>query len=143
MATILGAVTTSHVPAIGGAIAKGLQQDPYWKAFFEGFPPAQAWLARAKPDVAVVFYNDHGLNFFLDKLPTFAVGVRRSVSLRHLLSHTSGLPPLLNLWTDWPDVAARRAAVLTAPLDRSPGAGFAYSDLGFITAGYLAEAVGG
>ena len=25
-------------------------------------------------DVAVVFYNDHGLNFFLDKMPTFAVG---------------------------------------------------------------------
>ena len=24
--------------------------------------------------MAVVFYNDHGLNFFLDKLPTFAVG---------------------------------------------------------------------
>ncbi len=32
------------------------------------------WLAREKPDVAVVFYNDHGLNFFLDKMPTFAVG---------------------------------------------------------------------
>ena len=27
-----------------------------------------------KPDVAVVFYNDHGLNFFLDKMPTFAIG---------------------------------------------------------------------
>ena len=27
-----------------------------------------------KPDVVVVFYNDHGLNFFLDKMPTFAVG---------------------------------------------------------------------
>ena len=25
-------------------------------------------------DVAVVVYNDHGLNFFLDKLPTFAIG---------------------------------------------------------------------
>jgi protocatechuate 4,5-dioxygenase beta chain len=74
MATIVGAVTTSHVPSIGGAIAKGLQQDPYWKPFFDGFPPVHAWLARAKPDVAVVFYNDHGLNFFLDKLPTFAVG---------------------------------------------------------------------
>ena len=24
--------------------------------------------------MAVVFYNDHGLNFFLDKMPTFAVG---------------------------------------------------------------------
>jgi len=74
MAAILGAVTTSHVPAIGGAIAKGLQQDPYFKPFFDGFPPVHAWLAKAKPDVAVVFYNDHGLNFFLDKLPTFSVG---------------------------------------------------------------------
>jgi protocatechuate 4,5-dioxygenase beta chain len=74
MARILGALTTSHVPAIGGAIAKGLQQEPYWKPFFDGFGPARAWLREEKPDVAVVFYNDHGLNFFLDKMPTFAVG---------------------------------------------------------------------
>ena len=74
-------------------------------------------------------------------LPTFATGHRRSVSLRHLLSHASGLPALLNLWTDWPDVTSRRAAILAAPLARSPGAGFGYSDIGFITAGYLAEAV--
>jgi protocatechuate 4,5-dioxygenase, beta chain len=74
MATVVGAITSSHVPSIGGAIAKGLQQDPYWKPFFDGYPPAQAWLAAAKPDVAVIFYNDHGLNFFLDKMPTFAVG---------------------------------------------------------------------
>ena len=74
MAEIVGAYFTSHVPAIGGAIARGDQQDPYWKPFFDGFPPVQDWLAKAEPDVAVVFYNDHGLNFFLDKLPTFAVG---------------------------------------------------------------------
>ena len=36
--------------------------------------PGARWLAEDKPDVAVVFYNDHGLNFFLDKMPTFAVG---------------------------------------------------------------------
>ena len=53
---------------------KGLQQDPYWKPFFDGFPPVRQWLAEVKPDVVVVFYNDHGLNFFLDKMPTFAVG---------------------------------------------------------------------
>src|SRR6185312_17219849 len=29
---------------------------------------------RVRPDVVVMFYNDHGLNFFLDKMPTFAVG---------------------------------------------------------------------
>jgi DNA-binding MurR/RpiR family transcriptional regulator/CubicO group peptidase (beta-lactamase class C family) len=76
-------------------------------------------------------------------LPTFAVGVRRSVSIRHLLTHTSGLPPLLNLWTDWPDLVERRAAVLGVPLERGAGAGFSYSDLGFICAGWVAEAVTG
>jgi protocatechuate 4,5-dioxygenase beta chain len=66
MAKIIGAVTTSHVPAIGGAIAKGKQQDPYWKPFFDGFAPVRQWLASARPDVVVCFYNDHGLHFFLD-----------------------------------------------------------------------------
>ncbi len=74
MARIIGGLATSHVPAIGGAIARGLQQEPYWKPFFDGFLPVHRWLAEVKPDVAVVFYNDHGLNFFLDKMPTFAVG---------------------------------------------------------------------
>ncbi len=74
MAKIIGGIGCTHVPAIGGAIAKGLQQDPYWKPFFDGFPPAREWLAKTRPDVAVVIYNDHGLNFFLDRMPTFAVG---------------------------------------------------------------------
>jgi protocatechuate 4,5-dioxygenase, beta chain len=74
MATIIGGIGTSHVPAIGKAIAEGRQQEPYWKPFFDGYLEAQAWLERMKPDVAVVIYNDHGLNFFLDKMPTFAVG---------------------------------------------------------------------
>jgi len=74
MATIVGGIATSHVPAIGAAIARGEQQTPYWKPFFDGYRPAQDWLAQARPDIAVVFYNDHGLNFFLDAIPTFAVG---------------------------------------------------------------------
>lgn len=74
MAQIVGAYFTSHVPAIGGAIHRGDEQTPYWKPFFDGFPPVQEWLGKVKPDVAVVFSNDHGLNFFLDSMPTFAVG---------------------------------------------------------------------
>jgi protocatechuate 4,5-dioxygenase, beta chain len=77
MSTVLGGVFTSHVPGIGNAIARGLQQDPYWKPFFDGFGPVHRWLAEKKPDVAVVFYNDHGLNFFLDQMPTFAIGAAR------------------------------------------------------------------
>ena len=74
MATIIGGVATTHVPSIGKAIADKKQNDPYWRPFFKGFDYVHSWLAKEKPDVAVVFYNDHGLNFFLDKLPTFAVG---------------------------------------------------------------------
>ncbi len=74
MAKIVGAVATSHIPAIGKAFARNLQNDPYWKPFFDGYKTVHSWLDAAKPDVAVVIYNDHGLNFFLDKVPTFAVG---------------------------------------------------------------------
>ena len=74
MARIIGGLTSSHIPAVGAAYAKKQFEDPYWKPFFEGYPPVHKWLAEQKPDVAVVFYNDHGLNFFLDKMPTFAIG---------------------------------------------------------------------
>lgn len=74
MATIIGGVTTSHIPAIGNAIARRQQNDPYWKPFFDGYTPVRNWLTQTKPDVAVIVYNDHGLNFFLDQMPTFAVG---------------------------------------------------------------------
>lgn len=74
MATIIGGIATTHVPAIGNAIAKGLQGEPYWRPFFDGFKAAHGWLDANRPDAVVVIYNDHGLNFFLDKLPTFAVG---------------------------------------------------------------------
>ena len=74
MAKLIGAITTSHVPAIGGAIARNLQHEPYWRPFFDGFVPVRKWLAEVEPDVVVLLYNDHGLNFFLDKMPTFAVG---------------------------------------------------------------------
>ncbi len=78
MAKIICGVATTHVPSIGKAIAEHKQNDPYWKPFFQGFDYVHYWLARDKPDVAVVFSNDHGLNFFLDKMPTFAVGAAKA-----------------------------------------------------------------
>lgn len=75
MAKIIGAVTTSHIPAIANAMANGLEETPYWKPFFDGYPPVRDWLNEKKPDVIILFYNDHGLEFFIDKKPTFAMGV--------------------------------------------------------------------
>ena len=80
MARIIGGIATSHIPAIGKAIAQGIQQQPYWKPFFDGYNPVHIWLEKEQPDVAVVIYNDHGLNFFLDKMPTFAVGAATEYS---------------------------------------------------------------
>lgn len=74
MAKIVGGVTTSHIPAIGNAITKGLQNEPYWKPLFDGYVKVREWLDEVQPDIAIVVYNDHGLNFFLDTVPTFAIG---------------------------------------------------------------------
>lgn len=75
MAEVIGGVTTSHIPAVGNALADDTKRnDPYWKRFFDGYGPAREWLEKAQPDVAIVVYNDHGLNFFLDTVPTFAIG---------------------------------------------------------------------
>ena len=80
MARIIGAIGTTHVPSIGSAIARNLKQDLYWKPFFDGFPFVHRWLEQERPDAVVVVYNDHGLNFFLDKMPTFAIGAAPSYS---------------------------------------------------------------
>ena len=58
-----------------------------------GGPPACA-TKLVKPDVAVVFYNDHGLNFFLDKMPTFAVG---AAAQYHNADEGWGIPTLAPL----------------------------------------------
>jgi CubicO group peptidase (beta-lactamase class C family) len=76
-------------------------------------------------------------------LESFDADERRQITLRHLLTHTSGLPAVLRLWTDWPDRDSRVRAVLHAPLVNRPGAAFEYSCVGFMVAGFLAERVTG
>lgn len=80
MAQLIGGLGTSHIPAIGNAIHKGLQNEPYWKPFFDGFLPIRQWLGEKKPDVVVMFYNDHGLNFFLDRCPPLRWARRRNTT---------------------------------------------------------------
>ena len=75
MARLIGGLGTSHVPSIGVAIDRGLSDTPEWKPLFDGYVPAQQWMAEAKPDIAVVIFNDHGNAFFLDQVPTLALGV--------------------------------------------------------------------
>src|SRR5947209_434237 len=75
MANLVAGLCTSHVPAIGVAVDQGKTQEPYWKPLFDGYGPARQWLAKVKPDVVIVVYNDHGTAFSLESIPTFAIGV--------------------------------------------------------------------
>jgi protocatechuate 4,5-dioxygenase beta chain len=74
MAQLVAAVTTSHVPSIGIAMDTGISQDPYWKPLFDGYLPAKQLVKDLRPDVTIVVYNDHGLEIFLDRVPTFGIG---------------------------------------------------------------------
>ncbi len=75
MATLIGGVATSHVPAVGVAIDAHLEDDPYWAPYFAKVQPARDWIAEARPDVCIVVYNDHASAFSLELIPTFALGV--------------------------------------------------------------------
>ncbi|MEZ7002233.1 class III extradiol dioxygenase subunit beta [Streptomyces sp. AD55] len=74
MSEVIWGLATSHVPSIGAAMDRGMTADPVWSPLFEGYAPAREWLARNKPDVAILVYNDHANGVDMDIVPTFALG---------------------------------------------------------------------
>ncbi len=76
-------------------------------------------------------------------LPDFAENGKDTITVRQLLTHTSGLPALIELWkaSSTPEARFRRA--LTVAATNPPGTVFRYSDLGFIALGRLVETVAG
>lgn len=72
-------------------------------------------------------------------LPEFAAHGKQAVTVRQLLTHTSGFEPFIPLYSRFPDEAARIAGVLAHPLVHPPGTTYAYSDLNLITLGVLLE----
>jgi CubicO group peptidase (beta-lactamase class C family) len=63
-------------------------------------------------------------------LPAFSGGNKDDVSIRHLLTHTSGLPPGRDLRRLAENPRHARSIVLSTPLACRPGACQVYSDLG-------------
>jgi SSS family transporter len=72
---------------------------------------------------------------------------RAKVTLRMLLTHTSGEAPDVNLKDSWglaaPDKAEGLHRALTTPLKDAPGSVFTYSDINFILLGDLIETLSG
>lgn len=76
-------------------------------------------------------------------LPDFAAEGKDDVTVRHLLTHTGGLPAWLPLYKSYATEEERFAAVLAVAPRRAPGEAYVYSDLGLITLGLLVEQVTG
>jgi protocatechuate 4,5-dioxygenase beta chain len=81
MARLTAGVAMSHVPAIGVAADLGKTGEPYWKTLFEGFEFSKEWIAKEKPDVIFLVYNDHASAFGLETIPTFAIGCGESFEI--------------------------------------------------------------
>jgi CubicO group peptidase (beta-lactamase class C family) len=76
-------------------------------------------------------------------LPRFSGDGKDAVTVRHLLTHSSGLPPWRPLYKEASTPEEALAAVFATPLDTVPGARMAYSDLGAILLGQIVEQLSG
>ena len=79
-----------------------------------------------------------------DYLPEFDRADKRAITIRRLLTHTSGLPPWrpLYLLTNGAKEAALET-IAAEQLQYTPGERVTYSDLGFITLGFLLQRLTG
>ncbi len=74
MGQLVGGIGTSHAPSIAFAYQRSKSANPEWRPLFDAYGPVKKWLEDARPDIAVVFYNDHLTSLFFDRYPTFALG---------------------------------------------------------------------
>ncbi len=72
-------------------------------------------------------------------LPAFAAQGKGAITVRQLLTHTSGPKSWMPLYSAWPDKASRIQAVMDVAPTSPPGTTHLYSDLNLITLGALLE----
>ena len=80
-------------------------------------------------------------------LPEWASGPqpewRRKVTVRHLMTHTSGLPPFKEYWRTSKGKADTLRMIFAEPLESEPGTKMVYSDLGIILMAEIIERLTG
>ncbi|HEY8339285.1 MAG TPA: serine hydrolase [Egibacteraceae bacterium] len=106
-----------------------------------------ASVSKLFTSIAVVQLVEEGLVALDDPVaahvPEFAANGKAEVTVLHLLTHTSGLPAWLPLYSSHPTPEARMQAALEAAPLNPPDTVYRYSDLNLIALGELVERVSG
>lgn len=92
------------------------------------------WVAAPKPE--------KGLQNLFHENPV-EMDWRHKVTVRHLLTHTSGLPPFKEYWRTSKSKKETLSRIFAEPLDYEPGTKEVYSDLGIILMAEIIERLTG
>ena len=76
-------------------------------------------------------------------IPEFTGGGREAITIRQLMTHTSGLPPDIETRTDWHGQAMAIQKACAIPLAAPPGMVERYSDINFYLLGEVVQRVSG
>jgi CubicO group peptidase (beta-lactamase class C family) len=147
------AVAARAFPA--ATIEVGVSARPLWRQAFgtltyeDGSPPARddtifdlASLTKVLATVPLVMRLVERGRIDLDDrvtrhLPSWLGADRDSVTIRDLLSHSSGLPALRPFYLTLHGRDAIEQAICASPLEYEPGTRSIYSDLGFMLLGFI------
>ncbi len=96
--------------------------------------------------IALALLRDGALTLqaqVVEHLPAFDTTPHKAeITVAHLLTHTSGLPPTPSYDIQWMPATTIRERLLAEPLDSAPGSRVIYSDIGFLVLGWVLERVG-
>ncbi|MCA1057200.1 serine hydrolase [Rossellomorea aquimaris] len=95
---------------------------------------------------AMILYEEGKFNLddpVADYIPEFAANGKEDVTIRQLMTHTSGFTAWIPLYRQGNDREDRLQIVFNQPLANEPGTTYTYSDLNMITLGAIVERLSG
>jgi CubicO group peptidase (beta-lactamase class C family) len=105
--------------------------------------PMTAAVVMTLVDEGKLSLDDHAMKFF----PAFTGEGREAITVRHLLTHTGGLPDMLAddemLREKHASLADYREGALKAPLKFPPGTRYSYASMGILLSAEIAQKITG